>query len=460
MKYDRPTHELLEECVSQLSEPIARQDIMRWFRSRYPAITEGTIAVSIQTRTSGLAGDQQHHRLMAMPPLLVAVGRGSYVRYRDDPRTGAERAHAATVTTTHSPLLALQSAVILIGCVKSKLPGAAAARELYTGTLFSKRRAYAEAAGVPWFVLSSRWGVVAPDEQIAPYDLYMGDTSRAYRRAWGEFAVAQLDRVYPVAGLRVEVHAGDAYVDAIRQPLERAGATVVDAVDARSFGETLAWYDSVSARPTESVPVEARVPAAEIAEPATFEPGDFQPASLDIDDLVTALASYDRALSVAQALAIPRSDWSGPGLYSWWVDEPGARELSAGLGVNIAAGMIYAGLAGATRWPSGRASANTLRGRLVGMHIQGTTEFSTFRRTLAASLSNSATPMDESSISRWMREHLKVVAVAVDDADQLGRIERLVLARLDPPLNLMSMPRSPARHALSVKRKELPHRSP
>jgi hypothetical protein len=66
-----------------------------------------------------------------------------------------------------------------------------------------------------------------------------------------------------------------------------------------------------------------------------------------------------------------------PGLYSWWVDEPGAVALTSGLGHHVA-GLIYVGQAGATRWPSGRRSFNSLRGRLVGIDRDGSVNFSTF----------------------------------------------------------------------------------
>jgi hypothetical protein len=51
--------------------------------------------------------------------------------------------------TTASP-----SDVVLVGCVKTKLSHAAAARDLYISPLFRKQRAYAEGSGSPWFILS------------------------------------------------------------------------------------------------------------------------------------------------------------------------------------------------------------------------------------------------------------------------------------------------------------------
>jgi hypothetical protein len=64
------------------------------------------------------------------------------------------------------------------------------------------------------------------------------------------------------------------------------------------------------------------------------------------------------------------------------VDLAGAGDLSAGLGLPLEPGLIYAGLAGATRWPSGRRSTNTLWSRVAGMHLGGRHEFCTFRRSL------------------------------------------------------------------------------
>lgn len=79
--------------------------------------------------------------------------------------------------------------------------------------------------------------------------------------------------------------------------------------------------------------------------------------------------------------AHPARDWPGEltgldrcGLYSWWVDPAGAQHLSTGLGHEIAAGLIYAGQAGATKWPSGRRSTATLASRIGGNHIRGRAE--------------------------------------------------------------------------------------
>ena len=73
--------------------------------------------------------------------------------------------------------------VILVGCVKSKLPGTHLARELYNSPLFRGRRSYAESRGVPWFILSALYGLVAPEDQILAYDATLKRLKAPERRA-------------------------------------------------------------------------------------------------------------------------------------------------------------------------------------------------------------------------------------------------------------------------------------
>lgn len=151
-------------------------------------------------------------------------------------------------------------------------------------------------------------------------------------------------------------------------------------------------------------------------------------------------------------------DWAGlssAGIHTWCVDSEGARDLSVGLGTEVLPGLIYAGQAGATRWPSGGRSKNTLWDRLVRMHLDGRARFSTFRRTHGSLLLEplGLRDADDPALSEWIQSHLRVVAVAVVDADALMTIEHQVLEQLDPPLNLKRMLPTPVRLRLSELRR-------
>lgn len=322
--------------------------------------------------------------------------------------------------------------IILVTCVKSKAHRPSAAKDLYTSPLFRKQRAYAEKARVPWFILSAEHGLVAPDEWLAPYERYLPETPASYRTAWAAWVAARLELLAgPLQGKIVEIHAGSAYLSVIRPELEKRGTHVVDPLHGLQMGSRLAWYGNT---------------ATEVAAAAD-----------DVGRCVQALSDVTAAMSPQQFIDRGRTSSDSPGLYSWWVDEEGADDLSRGLGLEVNPGLIYAGLAGATRWPSGMRSKNTLWLRVMTMHLGGNHEFSTFRRTLGAIVAHSKgiTQIDEEGLTRWMHSHLRLVTIPYDDRDSLGRLERDVLAELDPPLNLQHMTPTPIRRRLRQLRRQL-----
>jgi hypothetical protein len=184
-------------------------------------------------------------------------------------------------------------------------------------------------------------------------------------------------------------------------------------------------------------------------------------------DAWTALADLEESPAL-----VPARDWPAgvtcldrPGLYAWWIDEAGAADLSRGLGLTFDSGRIYAGQAGATKWPSGRPTDDTLGRRIGQMHLGGRVRMSTMRWTLAAILFDQLevqvqagmviSAASEAALSEWMRQHLSVAVHAHDDRDTLGGLEQAVLQRLDPPLNVSHMPPTPVRARIAELRRRI-----
>lgn len=317
------------------------------------------------------------------------------------------------------------SDVILLSCVKTKREHGAPAKDLYVSDYFMKMRAYAEASGRPWFILSAEHGLLHPDDWVEPYERYLPDTPRGYRKAWGQKAAAQLEMaVGPLGGLAIEVHAGAAYVECLEVPLRTAGAHIIERLRGLSIGHRLSWYLH-------------------------------QAASADEQGVIAALRDPDSARTLPDIIASTGSGLRSPGLYSWWVDEAGAADLEAGLGHPIGAGLVYAGLAGATR-SGGSTSSNTLWGRITTMHLGKKHEFSTLRRSLGSVLAHAygQQTIDEAQLTRWMYAHLRVVTISVTNADALDALETRILGDLDPPLNLAKVGRTALRQRLTTLRRQ------
>ncbi|HET9167961.1 MAG TPA: hypothetical protein VFN97_00955 [Actinospica sp.] len=142
-----------------------------------------------------------------------------------DPGAGSATPFAAS--SPASPASSTAASVILVGGGKDQLSAPAVARELYVSPLFARRRARAEASGVPWFVVSGRWGLLEPGDLVAPYSFSLAEQSVNYQRAWGRFVAEQLCVVGSVGrGDVVEIYAGAAYAAALTAPIEFLGARV------------------------------------------------------------------------------------------------------------------------------------------------------------------------------------------------------------------------------------------
>lgn len=317
--------------------------------------------------------------------------------------------------------------VVLIGCVKSKRESGAAAKDLYVSDYFAKMRDYAERSGRPWYILSAEHGLVSPDQWLEPYDRYLANETPEYRRAWGDRVARQLTtELGDVTGRVLDVHAGEHYLAAVAGGLDGSDAVVLAQLAGLTIGRRLQWYQTQQST----------------------------------DRLVEALGDGSAARTPEDLLAGGGSTLRSPGLYSWWVDADGADDLGRGLGLRVAPGLIYAGLAGATR-TGGARSSNTLWGRLATMHLGGRHDFSTLRLSLGSVLAEGTgtSAIDEGLLTTWMHEHLRIVAVPVADPDVLDDLEDILLRDLDPPLNLAKVPRTELRTRLSRLRSSYARRA-
>jgi hypothetical protein len=132
----------------------------------------------------------------------------------------------------------------LVGCVKSKRNHPTQAQDLYTSPLFSGRRRWVEQTCDRWFILSAKYGLVAPGQVVQPYDETLANKSRSARHAWAQSVITDLQsQLRDLVAYSFEVHAGAAYCDfGLRDGLVRAGAAVETPTCHLTLGKQLALY--------------------------------------------------------------------------------------------------------------------------------------------------------------------------------------------------------------------------
>ncbi len=137
-------------------------------------------------------------------------------------------------------MVASNNTIYLVSCVSQKRPEACAARELYISDLFRKARRFAEASGHQWFILSAEYGLIPPDQVVAPYERTLNAMGVADRRGWAERVARQLAEVAPDVS-HVVFLAGAKYREFLTKHLIRRGVAVSVPMEGLGIGEQLSW---------------------------------------------------------------------------------------------------------------------------------------------------------------------------------------------------------------------------
>jgi hypothetical protein len=131
------------------------------------------------------------------------------------------------------------STIFLFSCVSVKRTGPAPAKDLYISEWFRRARALVESTGCGWFILSARFGLVSPEDIIAPYEQTLNRMRVDDRRAWADSVRQQLGKALP-AGTHCVVLAGHRYREFLMQDLREQYSVEVPMAGLR-IGEQLRW---------------------------------------------------------------------------------------------------------------------------------------------------------------------------------------------------------------------------
>jgi hypothetical protein len=186
--------------------------------------------------------------------VLQDPGRG-WVRFRrkrrvapqssrafdDESSRKPEPLHVASIDCTDRYPSVSGSNVYLVSCVKEKRDTPSLVRDLYFSDWFLKARAYVERTGMPWFILSAEYGLVAPDRIIAPYDKTLKTLPLAERRAWAKMVTAQMESGLPKLD-RVIVFAGFSYREFLMDYLRKRFQEAKIPLEGLGIGYQKSWF--------------------------------------------------------------------------------------------------------------------------------------------------------------------------------------------------------------------------
>jgi hypothetical protein len=138
----------------------------------------------------------------------------------------------------------VMSTVFLIGCSRRKGSHKTKAADLYTSSLFRKSRMLAEQAADRWYILSAKYGIVDPKDQIDPYDASLNTMSKSERLHW-QCMVNSCIGQYVSTGDTVIIIAGQKYRERLVPYLIDMGCKVNIPLQGKSIGRQLRCLNSL-----------------------------------------------------------------------------------------------------------------------------------------------------------------------------------------------------------------------
>lgn len=463
MKYDRPVWKIMHQCADAMPKTVRYEDVRDWFFTNYPNVNEATIRAHMIGLTEG--GRAKHVQFAHRSPVFRRVTRGVYApipkaeRGEDPDAPQASASHLKMfgkssngpaeeasgkvcepvgddqedVSSSAPRSLEICSErephvfdVILLGSLGDRVSVPAPAKEVFREFEFQLSRADAENGDSQWFVLSAEHGLVAPLEWISPDARTLADMEPEYRVVWAAWVVARLvSLVGSLEGLSIRVDAPDAFIGPLFADLQDAGALV-------SSGNL-------------------ELPALRRTAPAAVRDGLADVVAIRSDVAAARyLADPGNAVKLTDLESLPDS----AGLYGWRVDPVGARVLNRCLRLPIRAGLLFVGQAGGAGPHLGVEPVLGLRDQVEVIQLRGRARASTFRMTLATVLQEHLrmTSWDDPRLTEWMLEHLTVSVWPTSDVEGLRKLEQLVIAEVNPPLNVDHVPAVEYRTRLSQMR--------
>ena len=112
-------------------------------------------------------------------------------------------------------------------------------------SLFSKAYRYATKNYGIVAILSAKYGLLLPDDEIEPYDLTLKTMTKEQRKEWADKVFKQMKKrldLYKIGS--AYFHTGREYREHLIPKLELTGVKCIVPLEDLSFGQQLAWYNA------------------------------------------------------------------------------------------------------------------------------------------------------------------------------------------------------------------------
>lgn len=135
--------------------------------------------------------------------------------------------------------------VCLVACTSKKALYPATAENLYRSPLFEGSKQFAETRCDSWFILSAKYGLLAPNEDVMPYDESLYEMAESERLAWAKRVHGRLTTLIDPS-TRIVFLAGDKYRNHLQEYFENEHRMTTAPLSELGIGRQVAWLQKLT----------------------------------------------------------------------------------------------------------------------------------------------------------------------------------------------------------------------
>ena len=135
----------------------------------------------------------------------------------------------------------MKVAVISCGSKKNNNIGKTKAKDLYIGLMFKWARRFVESNYPNWCILSAKYHVLLPDDEVDYYNQYLGDLSKKEKAEWSKIVFDELVTKFP-KNTQFDFYTSAEYYKDLIPLLDKANIKYTTELEGLGLGYKLQWF--------------------------------------------------------------------------------------------------------------------------------------------------------------------------------------------------------------------------
>ena len=134
--------------------------------------------------------------------------------------------------------------ICLVACTSKKALYPTTAEKLYKSPLFLGAKKFAESRCDKWFILSAKYGLLLPDEQVVPYDESLHQMEESAELVWAKRVHDRLSTMIDPSASIVFL-AGEKYRSHLQKYFEQEGRKISAPMSELGIGRQVSWLQKL-----------------------------------------------------------------------------------------------------------------------------------------------------------------------------------------------------------------------